>query len=333
MTAKEITRVPISPLTPPPSANKHRRYRMNKYLAWVGPRWLDPKLNKYRDFLLDSGLKASTVKAHLCAVRVAYRELLLDRDLFFAQAAIAKKTAAFVEKKLAVDEMIIRITNAISPDAAKVKGVTVQDIPDAEVRRLTKSEADELLRMPGIAHPDNLRGLRDTALIAIALCTGVREFELVAIRVSDLYHTSEGEPALLIPLGKGRKKRTIPYGELEWCVTLAERWMTAAGITAGPVFRGFWKGCKKIRPTALTTKGVENILRNYPLNIAGKLGYAKPHDLRRTYARLSEEAGMKLLSIQQNLGHSRAETTIGYIGTLDAQQRRPPAIFADVSRK
>ncbi len=322
---------PINPLTPPPSANKHRRYRMNKYLAWVGPRWLDPKLGKYRDFLLDSGLKASTVKAHLCTVRVAYRELLLDRDLFFAQATIAKKTAPFVEKKLAVDEMIIRITNTISPDATKVKGETVQDIPDAEARRLTKSEADELLRMPGQAYPDSLRGLRDTALVAIALCTGVRAFELVATQVGDLYHTSEGEPALLIPLGKGRKKRTVPYGELEWCRVLAERWMTAAGIDEGPVFRGFWKGCKKVRPTALTTKGVENILRNYPLNISGKLSYAKPHDLRRTYARLSEEAGMKLLSIQQNLGHRDPKTTLGYIGTLDTKERCPPAIFADVS--
>ncbi len=328
-----ITPAPVSPLTPPATADKHRRYRMNSYLTWVGPRWLEPKLADYRDFLLDSGLMASTVKAHLCAVRVAYRELLLDRDLFFSQARTAKPTASFVELKLAVDEMITRIRDAIDPAAVKIKTETVQDIPDAEARRLTKNEADELLMRPGLAYPDSLRGLRDTALIAIALCTGAREFELVAIQVDDLYHTSEGEPALLIPLGKGRKKRTVPYGELEWCVTLAERWMTAAGIDEGPVFRGFWKGCKKVRPTALTTKGAENILRNYPLNIAGKLGYAKPHNLRRTYARLLEEGGMKLLSIQQNLGHRDPKTTLGYIGTLDAKERRPPAIFADVSRE
>lgn len=318
---------PVNPLTPPASANKHRRYRMNKYLTWIGPGWLEPKLGKYRDFLLDKELEPATVKAHLSTVRVAYRSLLLNRDLFFTQARAAKPDASFVEIKLAVDEMIIRIRDAIDPDAVSVKAETAQDIPDAEARRLTKSEADELLRMPHLAYPDSLRGLRDTALIAVALCTGVRAFELVAIQEDDLYHTSKGEPALLIPLGKGRKKRTIPYGELIWCVPLAERWMTAAGITSGPVFRGFWRGCKKIRPTALTTKGVENILRNHPLNISDKLGYAKPHDLRRTYARLSEEAGMKLLSIQQNLGHSRSETTIGYIGTLDAKQRRPPAIF------
>ncbi len=324
---------PINPLAPPPSANKHRRYLLSKYLAWVGPRWLDPKLGKYRDFLLDSGLMASTVKAHLCAVRVAYRELLLDRDLFFAQARAAKPDATFVEIKLAVDEMITRIRDTIDPDAVKIQTETSQDVPDAEARRLTKSEADELLRMPGIAYPDSLRGLRDTALIAIALCTGARAFELVAIQKDDLHHTYEGEPALLIPLGKGRKKRTVPYGELIWCRVLAERWTSAADITDGPIFRGFWKGCKKVRRTPLTTKGFENILRGYPLNIAGKLSYAKPHDLRRTYARLLEEGGMKLLSIQQNLGHRDPKTTLGYIGTLDAKERRPPAILADVSRK
>lgn len=322
-----IAPAPISPLTPLPTANKHQRYRINKYLAWIGPRWLEPRLDKYRDFLLDKELEPSTVKAHLSTVRVAYRSLLLNRDLFFTQARAAKQDASFVEIKLAVDEMIIRIRDAIDPAAVKIQTETSQDIPDAEARRLTKSEANELLKMPGLAYPDSLRALRDTALIAIALCTGVREFELVAICKPDLYHTSEGEPALLIPLGKGRKKRVVPYGELEWCVTLAERWISAAGVTDGPIFRGFWKGCKKVRPTPLTTKGVENILRHYPLNIAGKLSYAKPHDLRRTYARLLEEGGMKLLSIQQNLGHRDPKTTLGYIGTLDAKERRPPGIF------
>ena len=53
----------------------------------------------------------------------------------------------------------------------------------------------------------------------------------------------------------------------------------------------------------------------------------KPHDLRRTYAQLAYESGMKPVTIQQNLGHASLETTLGYIGDLDTQQRQPGAFL------
>ncbi len=65
----------------------------------------------------------------------------------------------------------------------------------------------------------------------------------------------------------------------------------------------------------------------------GERVWVKSHDLRRTYARRLYEAGMAPLEIQQNLGHADLQTTLGYIGTLGAAQRRPPAVYAfDLSR-
>ncbi|MBE0411445.1 MAG: hypothetical protein IBX69_17110 [Anaerolineales bacterium] len=34
------------------------------------------------------------------------------------------------------------------------------------------------------------------------------------------------------------------------------------------------------------------------------------------------QAGMDLVKIQQNMGHEDSKTTLGYIGTLDASDRR-----------
>ena len=34
-----------------------------------------------------------------------------------------------------------------------------------------------------------------------------------------------------------------------------------------------------------------------------------------------------MVAIQQNLGHADVKTTLGYIGELDAEKRRPPAIY------
>jgi integrase/recombinase XerD len=40
-----------------------------------------------------------------------------------------------------------------------------------------------------------------------------------------------------------------------------------------------------------------------------------PHDLRRTYAKLSYKNGAKLQQIQLNLGHASLTTTQKYLGT------------------
>ena len=38
-------------------------------------------------------------------------------------------------------------------------------------------------------------------------------------------------------------------------------------------------------------------------------------------------AGIDLVAVQQNLGHADVKTTLGYIGTLDAEARKPPAVY------
>jgi integrase len=110
-------------------------------------------------------------------------------------------------------------------------------------------------------------------------------------------------------------------------LTLVEAWMDAAQITGGAVFRGFYKGGQSVRSTPLTTRAVQMILASYPIDIDGRRAAVQPHDCRRTYARRLYEAGVDPVRIQQNLGHADLQTTLGYIGTLDVAQRRPPEIY------
>jgi integrase len=92
--------------------------------------------------------------------------------------------------------------------------------------------------------PDDLRGLRDKALILVAFAGALRRSELVAIRVERLEQTERGL-RLTIPQSKGSQAAAVivplPYGETELCpVRALARWREAAGITAGPVFRRIW---------------------------------------------------------------------------------------------
>ncbi|MCA9887748.1 MAG: tyrosine-type recombinase/integrase, partial [Anaerolineae bacterium] len=301
---------------------------------WLDERhmlWLQPNLAKYRDFLLNEylgrdgkPLSPNSVKAHLSSIRGRYKALLRDNDTRDRLYNMTPQDASPSDRKALVDEVLKRLSNAIEPQTAPVKVVTRQDVRDDEHLRLTSSQASQLMAMPGTT---TLLGLRDTTVIALMLCTGIREAELCALDVPDLRQRLGGALSLHVREGKGSKERLIPYGELEWSLAIADRWMENAGIGKGPVLRGFYKGGKAVRSTRLTVRAINQILERYPIMIDGELRKVHPHDLRRTYARRLYEAGMDLLAIRDNLGHADSRTTLKYIGTMDVDQRKPPTVY------
>lgn len=317
----------------PNDADKHTRYRLGKFQEWLGTtgdKWYQPDLVAYRSHLLDN-YAPSTARAHLSTIRARYDALARDnvlRDTLYRMADEIAGNGS--DRKAFVDEVIERMKNAADPKHTSVKVKVRQDRPDSDQLRLSSEQASALLAAPGV---DTNQDLRDTAVIALMLCTGVREAELSAVDINDLRQRLGGELALHVRDGKGCRERLIPYGELSWVLAIIDSWLDKAGIETGPVFRGLYKGGNKLRPGPLSVRAIEYILVSYPIMVDGELTAVKPHDCRRTYARLLYEAGVDLVAIQQNLGHSDIKTTLGYIGELDADRRRAPGIYSfDLSR-
>lgn len=318
----------------PEDATKDRLHRLSRFAGWMhaqGRAWHKIDLAAYRDHLLDR-LASSSASAHLSTIRTRYRELLRDdarRDELFTlagdrlQELDQEDTPA--NRKAFVDELVTRLENALASEAAPVQVPVCQDRPDADHWRLTAAQANALMASPGV---DTLAGLRDTAVIALMLCTGVREAELCALDVADLRQWLGEELALHVRKGKGCKERLVPYGELSWVLAIVDAWMSSVGIGRGSVFRGLYKGGRKLRPGRLSVRAVQYIVGRYPVNVDGTLVTVRPHDLRRTYARRLYEAGVDLVAIQQNLGHADHKTTLRYIGDLDAEARRAPAVYS-----
>jgi site-specific recombinase XerD len=306
--------------------DKDGRSRIGKFDAWMhanGMAWYIPDMATYRDSLLAT-VAPATAAAHLSSIRGRYNALLGDTHVRDSLYALAPTEAAPADKKAFVDEILQRLQNAVKPSAAPVKQITKQDRADSEHLRLTRQQASALIAAPGV---HTMTGLRDSALIALILCTGLRETEACSIDVADLRQRLGGEMALHVRKGKGAKERLIPYGELSFCLPIVDVWLKTAGIESGAVFRGFYKGGKHVRSTRLTARAVQTIIGSYPLMIDGHLKKVQPHDLRRTYARRLYEAGVDIEAIRQNLGHSDRKTTQGYIGTLGAELRKPPAVY------
>lgn len=296
-----------------------------KFVAWQDGRsdWWQPDLAAYRDDLIAGGLAAISVSAYLGTLRGQYQKLLVSNDIRDRLYGMTDSATPPSDRYSFVEEAVTRLRNAVHASASSVQVTKVQDETDSKHLRLTVEQAEQLLAAPDTS---TLIGLRDAAVIAMLLCTGIREGEVCGIDVGDLWGSLGGEPALLVRHGKGDKQRLVPYGDLVWCVDLAGRWMDCARITEGSVFRGMARG-NAVRVKRIRTRSIQRILASYPIEIGKQWVHVRPHDCRRTYARLMYEAGMDLLAIQQNLGHTSASVTQGYIGALDASARRARGVL------
>jgi site-specific recombinase XerD len=325
----------------PTDPNKDEKSRIGYFVEWLcmtGRTWLTPDLPDYLHYLLHERTKTdmhtgdvspaplspTTANVHLATIRGRYKHLLMTNTIRQALYTHVQHLPSLADQKAYVDEVLVRIQNAIHPTSATAITITQMDIADSQHLRLRPSQVRALLRQPNVK---TLVGLRDVAIIATFACTGIREGELVALQVDDLRQTVGGEVALRVREGKNHKQRLVPYGLLAWCLDYLDTWLSQAGIYEGAVFRGILKDGKTIRPTPLTVRAINQIMHKYPLWIDGEARVVNPHDLRRTYARNAYEFGMDLERIRQNLGHESLQTTQTYIGTLDISQRRPPRMF------
>ncbi|MCS6836495.1 MAG: tyrosine-type recombinase/integrase [Anaerolineae bacterium] len=325
----------------PENPNKDVASRLLFFIEWLdeqGLPWYKPNLPLYCNHLLrhrrrpnargemiDAPLSPVTVQAHLASIRGRYQALLNSNTIREHLYDALPPGLSPADRKAAVDEMLVRLENDVHPRNTPVPTIDFRDVADSAHLRLNPDQVRALLRAPGL---DKLIPLRDTAILAMLICTGIREAELVELDVDDLRQTLNGELALRVRAGKGDAQRLVPYGPLDWCLVYVDRWLEEAEITSGPVFRGVYKGEKHVRDTRITSRAINQIMCRYPISINGVMTVVQPHDLRRTYARTAYLHGMDMERIRQNLGHTSLQTTQMYIGALKADERRPPDMFS-----
>lgn len=337
----------------PPDASGSVRSRLDIFAHWLWQHrsgWYQPNLATYKSHLLNErGLKPSSAQAHIATIRSRYRDLMTDRELFYGLLPGSAANLSPADKKAMVDELIFKIEREINDKQASVKVIKKQDVADTDHVRLTSDQAKALINSPSRRH-GGLKGniaIRDTAIIALLLSTGLRVAELVNVTESDLRSRFGGELSLNVKEGKGAKARQVVYGELQDCLVYVDAWITRlkamcerCKVDSDPnntrIFVSLANGgdcfsssprSKRTKTLAMSTRAVQQMLDKHSIMVDGKPMTVNPHDLRRTYARLQYEAGMTVVAIQQNLGHDNLKTTLGYIGTLDSSYRRGRRAF------
>lgn len=165
-------------------------------------------------------------------------------------------------------------------------------------------EAEALICTPGA---DTLKGVRDQAILCVAIGCGLRRSEIASLTLDHL-QLRDGRWLLADISGKHGRIRTVPAPL--WVIEYVQRWLARASIATGRVFRAVNKG-GQLAGVSMTPQAVYEVARTYGyragLNIA-------PHDLRRTFAKLAYSGGAPVEQIQYSLGHASLTTTEVYLG-------------------
>ena len=236
---------------------------MRRYFAEIDLDLTELDKDDIKDYLgaIYSEVKASSLRRKIVAIRQFY--LLLHK------------------RKIIEDNPTLTLT---SP---KQDGV----LPGA-LRR------EEMARLIEYNYPQNLKGLRDRAIIEMLYSSGVRVGELISIKIKDM----DFKEKTVYVLGKGKKARIIPV--TSQAIDSIENYLMKrpGGKDKDSIIFCNLKGKQ------LTESGVQYIIDNLAKN-CGIYRKVTPHMLRHSFATHFLENGMNLRYIQYLLGHSNLSTT------------------------
>lgn len=268
----------VAGLNSPHSRRAYRR-ALRDFMAWykeTGQTRLGKgTLARYKKILLDGGMGISSVNQRLCALRRMAREAA-DNGLLSDQAASG----------------IARV-ESVSHGGQRAGNW------------LTKRQAEALLKAPDA---NTLKGKRDRALLAVLLGCGLRREEVASLKIRHIQQR-DGRWVIVDLLGKRNTVRTVPMPS--WAKALLDRWLEAAGLQEGRLFRPVNKG-DRMRGSSISGQAIYNTVVRYVATLG--LGDVAPHDLRRTFAKLSYRGGADLDQVQLALGHASLLTTQRYLG-------------------
>jgi integrase len=214
----------------------------------------------------------------------------------------------------------------VSSTVAKLAGIGVR-VHCLRSAALTTAEVKKLSRACGT----DLAGARDRALILVGFAGALRRSELVALDVAHVTWTNDGMKLLIersktdaegegaeIAIPRGQSPETCP-------VTTLQQWLTAAGISVGPLFRKVNRG-----GAVETVRLVPDAVRQILLKRAAKAGLkgtlaepVSPHGLRAGFVTTAYRNGVPDEEIMGHTRHRSLTTMRSYVRRAKLSQNSP----------
>lgn len=170
---------------------------------------------------------------------------------------------------------------------------------------LSAEEVEVLLSQP---NTNDLKGIRDKAMLEFAYATGMRVSEIINLDVKDVNLAdsyvvcNEGYSKRVVPLGRISKEALIRYLEdaRPYLLKMEEDKPLFVNLMGARLTRqGFWKIIKQYKDQAMIEKEIT------------------PHVLRHSFATHLLQNGAEMRAVQSMLGHSDISSTQVYLQVID----------------
>ena len=185
----------------------------------------------------------------------------------------------------------------------RVLAIPVKKTDTRLVPHLSRDEVQALLDAPDPATRD---GIRDRAMLHLAVCAGLRVSELTGLRTDEVAQQSRS----IRVRGKGRRERALPLWKTAAAALRA--WLAVRGPVAAPeVF-------VNARGEPFSRWGVAYVLRRHADMASRRCASLRskrlsPHTLRHTCAMVVLQATHDIRKVSLWLGHSNLATTEIYV--------------------
>src|SRR6059036_733179 len=209
--------------------------------------------------------------------------------------------------RLAAIRSFFRFLQHREPAAIEqVRRVLVIPFKKTDTRLVSSLVQEEMQSLLDAPDPSTRQGVRDRAMLHLAVCAGLRVSELTGLRTDDVAPQS----ASIRVRGKGRRERALPL----WKTTAAalRAWLAIRGSVAAPEL------FVNARGEPFSRWGVAYVLRRHAetagrkcLTLRGK--QVSPHVLRHTCAMIVLQATQDIRKVSLWLGHSNLTTTEVYV--------------------
>jgi site-specific recombinase XerD len=180
--------------------------------------------------------------------------------------------------------------------------------------------ADKVLAMVA-GSGRGLAGKRDRALLLLGFALAARRSELVALDVADLEECPEG---LRVTIRRSKTDQegagavvAVCRGAIACPVAAMKEWLTAAGITDGPVFRRVNKG-GRLLPGQLRAQSVALIVKAFAARLGLDPGAFSGHSLRSGFLTSAAARGASLFKMMDVSRHKSVDVLRGYVRDADA---------------
>jgi site-specific recombinase XerD len=181
-------------------------------------------------------------------------------------------------------------------------------------RKKTPATAERIISM-ALAAGDDMKGLRDRALLLIGFAGAFRRSELVALNIEDLEESDLGFKVTI------RHSKTdqegagqtiaIVRGSVACPVAALKAWLEAAGITSGPIFRSVKKGGGVAG--RLPAQSVADIVKFYAERVGLDPALFAGHSMRSGFLTSAAKRGASIFKMMDQSRHRSVETLRGYV--------------------